>query len=115
MSAEKVNENDFLSRLLPGPASSLKKMHAHSAMKDTFTLDKAPIGTPLEVVGVNAADAPESWDVWLEEIGFTAGEPCMVMQRAALGGDPIAVRIGVSTFALRLVEAACVTVRRRAH
>lgn len=95
-------------------AVSPEKMHAHSQMNDTFTLDKAPIGIPLEVVGVNAADAPESWDVWLEEIGFTAGEPCMVMQRAALGGDPIAVRIGVSTFALRLVEAACVTVRRRA-
>ncbi len=82
-------------------------------MSDTFTLDKAPLHEPLEVVSVNAADAPESWDVWLEEIGFTEGEPCVVLQRAALGGDPIAVRIGVSTFALRLVEAACVTVRLR--
>ena len=79
-------------------------------MSDTFTLDKAAIGDELEVVGVHAEGAPE---VWLEEIGFTAGEPCVVLQKAALGGDPIAVRIGVSTFALRLVEARCIEVRRR--
>ena len=66
-----------------------------------------------EVVGVHAEGAPEDWEIWLEEIGFTAGEPCVVLQKAALGGDPIAVRIGVSTFALRLVEARCIEVRRR--
>ena len=82
-------------------------------MTEIFTLDQAPLGEELEVVRVKAEAAPESWDVWLEEIGFTAGEPCIVLQRAALGGDPIAVRIGVSTFALRLAEAACVEVRRR--
>ena len=70
-------------------------------MSDTFTLDKAAIGDELEVVGVHAEGAPEDWEIWLEEIGFTAGEPCVVLQKAALGGDPIAVRIGVSTFALR--------------
>lgn len=83
-------------------------------MTEIFTLDQAPLGEELEVVRVKTEAAPESWDVWLEEIGFTAGEPCIVLQRAALGGDPIAVRIGVSTFALRLAEAACVEVRRRA-
>lgn len=82
-------------------------------MTEIFTLDQAPLGEELEVVRVKTEAAPESWDVWLEEIGFTAGEPCIVLQRAALGGDPIAVRIGVSTFALRLAEAACVEVRRR--
>ena len=82
-------------------------------MTEIFTLDQAPLGEELEVVRVKTEAAPESWDVWLEEIGFTAGEPCIVLQCAALGGDPIAVRIGVSTFALRLAEAACVEVRRR--
>mgnify|MGYP002541967435 CR=1 FL=1 len=84
-------------------------------MVDVMTLDTAPLGEELEVVRVKAEDAPESWDIWLEEIGFTPGEPCMVLQRAALGGDPIAVRIGVSTFALRLAEAACIEVRARSH
>ena len=44
-------------------------------MSETFTLDKAAIGNELEVVGVHAEGAPEDWEIWLEEIGFTAGEP----------------------------------------
>ena len=52
-------------------------------MSDTFTLDKAAIGDELEVVGVHAEGAPEDWEIWLEEIGFTAGEPCVVLQKAA--------------------------------
>ena len=34
----------------------------------------------------------------------------MVMTRALPGGDPLVVRVGSSTFALRRVEAACVQV-----
>lgn len=52
------------------------------------------------------AHAPE-WRQWLEEIGFLPGEPVCVMARAP-GGDPLVVRIGTSTFALRSREAACV-------
>ena len=55
------------------------------------------------------ANAPE-WHDWLEEIGFLPGEQVMVMTRALPGGDPLVVRVGSSTFALRRVEAACVQV-----
>jgi len=55
------------------------------------------------------ANAPE-WHDWLEEIGFIPGERVMVMTRALPGGDPLVVRVGSSTFALRRVEAACVRV-----
>jgi len=55
------------------------------------------------------AEAPE-WHDWLEEIGFLPGERAMVMNRALPGGDPLVVRVGNSTFALRRVEAACVQV-----
>jgi ferrous iron transport protein A len=55
--------------------------------------------------------APE-WARWLEEIGFIPGERVTLMARGMLGGDPLVVRIGSSTFALRLAEAACVQVRR---
>lgn len=82
-------------------------------MSDVFTLDAAPLGEELEVVGVRFNSAPKDWGLWLEEIGFTEGEPCVILQKAALGGDPIAVRVGVSTFALRLAEASFVEVRRR--
>ena len=53
--------------------------------------------------------APE-WHQWLEEIGFIPGEQVTIMARGMLGGDPLVVRVGVSTFALRNCEAACVQV-----
>jgi len=46
----------------------------------------------------------------LAEIGFLPGETVRVLRRVA-GGEPIAVRIGSSTFALRKYEAQCITVR----
>ena len=46
----------------------------------------------------------------LEEIGFCPGERVMIMTRGIPGGDPLVVRIGQSTFALRGAEAACVQV-----
>lgn len=52
-------------------------------------------------------DAPE-WQRWLSEIGFIPGERVQVMTRAMPGGDPLVVRVGDSTFALRKAEAACV-------
>jgi ferrous iron transport protein A len=54
--------------------------------------------------------APE-WAMQLEDIGFITGEPVTLMARGAFGGDPLVVRIGVSTFALRRAEAACVQVQ----
>ncbi len=45
----------------------------------------------------------------LAEIGFLPGETVRVLARVP-GGNPIAVRIGNSTFALRRHEAACVRV-----
>lgn len=54
-------------------------------------------------------NAPE-WHDWLEEIGFLPGERAMVMNRALPGGDPLVIRVGNSTFALRRIEAACVQV-----
>ena len=49
----------------------------------------------------------------LTEIGFVPGEAVRVMARGALGGDPLAVRLGHSTFALRRREAALVRVAAR--
>jgi len=74
------------------------------------TLDLASIGHALKVQHVQASiDAPE-WTRWLEEIGFVGGEQVMLMARGLPGGDPLVVRIGQSTFALRRAEAACVHV-----
>ena len=76
----------------------------------TATLDRASIGEALTVHQVQAPQAAPEWERWLEEIGFIAGEQVTLMARALPGGDPLVVRIGQSTFALRRAEAACVQV-----
>ncbi len=59
---------------------------------------------------VRAPTAMPDWATWLAEIGFLPGESVQVIARGAPGGDPLVVRIGDSTFALRKAEAACVLV-----
>lgn len=74
------------------------------------TLDLASIGQALTVQRVDAPSAAPEWARWLAEIGFIVGESVMLMARGLPGGDPLVVRIGQSTFALRRAEAACVGV-----
>ena len=56
--------------------------------------------------------APEDHDVLLRllEIGFLPGECLRVVARSFPGGDPLAVRVGRTTFALRRREAALIRV-----
>lgn len=76
-----------------------------------FALSSATVGVPMTVIEVRAdARAPE-WAGRLRELGFIAGEPVRVLRRGQPGGEPLAVRVGVSTFALRRAEADCVVVR----
>ena len=79
------------------------------------TLDIASIGQALAVQHVQAPHGAPEWARWLEEIGFIAGERVMLMARGLPGGDPLVVRIGQSTFALRRAEAACVRVSSADH
>ena len=73
-------------------------------------LEDLPVGRAARVLGVEAPHGAAEWARQLADIGFTAGEPVRVLRRAALGGDPLVVRIGAGTFALRRAEAACVRV-----
>ena len=50
----------------------------------------------------------------LIEIGFVPGEPVQVIEEVWPGGDPMAVRVGSSVFALRRREARAVLVQRSA-
>jgi ferrous iron transport protein A len=50
------------------------------------------------------------WPRQLAELGFTPGEPVQVLRRAWPGGDPLVVRIGSATFALRRAELSCIEV-----
>jgi ferrous iron transport protein A len=46
----------------------------------------------------------------LLELGFVSGEPIEVVEEVWPGGDPMAIRLGNTTFALRRREAAAVLV-----
>ena len=78
---------------------------------DTFTLDRATDFRPYIIHSVDAPLVAPEWQAWLEEIGFIPGEQVKVLARSLPGGDPLVVRVGTSTFALRRVEAACIHVK----
>jgi ferrous iron transport protein A len=71
-----------------------------------------PAGTVACVVSVSAPDAaaPQDLSRRLAELGFLPGESVRIVARGLLARDPIAVRVGTGTFALRLFEAACIRV-----
>lgn len=75
-----------------------------------LALDAAATGLKCRVVAVEAPAGAPDWGRWLAEIGFMPGEHVAVTARSAWGGDPMVVRVGQSTFALRRAEAACVRV-----
>ncbi len=48
----------------------------------------------------------------LGELGFLPGEPVQLLRRGPGGREPLAVMIGETMFALRLLEAQCIEVSR---
>jgi len=71
-----------------------------------------PLRTDAWVQGLGMEAAAQDGDLLLRllEIGFLPGERVRVVARAFPGGDPLAVRVGRSTFALRRREAALVRI-----
>ena len=47
----------------------------------------------------------------LMELGFVPGERIRMLKRGVPGGDPLAVKVGQSTFALRRFEASLVSIK----
>jgi ferrous iron transport protein A len=80
---------------------------------ETLTLDHCAQGCATTVLAVRVPAQAPDWARWLAEIGFLPGESVTVLTRARPGGDPLVVRVGLSTFALRRAEAACVAVLPR--
>ena len=84
-----------------------------SATAGGMRLADLATGAPARVVSVSAPDESNgSADVHrrLAELGFLPGERLRIVARGVLGREPLAVRIGTGTFALRLFEAAWVRV-----
>ena len=76
-----------------------------------MNLNDTPVATAWRVTRVLSDSEHEARARQLEEIGFLPGEQVSVMARALPGGDPLVVRVGLSTFALRAAEAACIEVQ----
>jgi ferrous iron transport protein A len=74
-----------------------------------MTVNQLPIGSVSQVARVNAPSNKPELAQQLEDIGFIPGEQVIVLRRSLLG-DPLMVRIGSSTFALRRAEAQLIEV-----
>ena len=90
---------------------------AATDVRSLATLRKGARGTVMSV-GIDGVARVLIGDVAgstvvrrLLEIGFVPGEQVEVIEEIRPGGDPIAVRIGTSMFALRRREAQAVLVR----
>jgi len=55
-------------------------------------------------------DSTDNYLQQLEQLGFLPGESILVQRKAPLSKDPLVVRVGASTYALRRAEAECVFV-----
>lgn len=75
-------------------------------------LSDLPNGASSTVTALSAASTQvdEGMLRRLAELGFLPGEPVQVLRRGPGGREPLAVQIGETLFALRLVEAQCVEV-----
>jgi len=81
------------------------------AAPHSMRLAELATGAVARVVSVSAeAGGTGELHRRLAELGFLPGEKLRIVARGFLGREPIAVRIGTSTFALRLFEAACIGV-----
>ena len=78
----------------------------------TTLLSDLPIGAHATVERVVAAsnEVDPTMLRRLGELGFIHGEPLQVLRRGPGGREPLAVLIGETMFALRLLEAQCVQV-----
>jgi ferrous iron transport protein A len=72
-------------------------------------LGACPLRRPFTVHTVQVPAGTTEWASQLHDLGFVPGERVQLMARG-LGGDPLVVRVGWSTYALRRAEADCIQV-----
>jgi ferrous iron transport protein A len=83
--------------------------------RTTCLLSELPSGTHAVVAQLRGGDdAQHAHTVRrLGELGFIPGEPVHLLRRGPGGREPLAVQIGDTQFALRLLEASCIEVNPR--
>jgi len=80
-----------------------------------ITLDALAVGqsgTVLHITPLPADQVGDGVDLArrLMELGFVPGERIRMLKRGIPGGDPLAIKVGNATFALRRFEAALITI-----
>ena len=74
-------------------------------------LSELPSGSRAVVARVHGGDAQHAHTARrLGELGFIPGEPVHLLRRGPGGREPLAVQVGDTQFALRLLEAGCIEV-----
>ena len=83
-----------------------------AASPQAMGLDALPKGVAATVAGLaeGGQGSERALVLRLMEIGFLPGEPVRVIAKGFPSADPLAVRVGQATFALRRHEAALVRV-----
>ncbi len=78
----------------------------------TPRLSDLPNGSRATVAALSAGSALADAALLrrLAELGFLPGEPVHLLRRGPGGREPLAVQVGETLFALRLLEAQCVEV-----
>jgi ferrous iron transport protein A len=69
------------------------------------TLHELPLRTPARIQRVRPTGPQDAVAARLDELGFVPGATVRVVARGPLGGEPIAVQLGATRFALRRSEA----------
>jgi ferrous iron transport protein A len=85
-------------------APTLTTLDALATGQSATVIHLAPAAGPTGEGGVDVVRR-------LMELGFVPGERIRMLRRAMPGGDPLAVKVGESTFALRRFEAALISIR----
>jgi ferrous iron transport protein A len=77
------------------------------------TLDALKAGQSATVIHLAPGGETGGLDVprRLMELGFVPGERIRMLKRGVPGGEPLAVKVGESTFALRRFEAALISIQ----
>ncbi|MBB3119859.1 FeoA family protein [Pseudoduganella violacea] len=78
---------------------------------DTLGVGKS--GTVVHIAPGNPGDMDEGADLprRLMELGFVPGERIRMLKRGMPGGEPLAIKVGNATFALRRFEAALISIQ----
>ena len=84
----------------------------NTAAQTAVSLDKLPSNQWATVIDVLLPDATDDRELVLRlaEIGFVPGEAVRIVANGVPGREPLAVRLGHTTFALRRHEASFIRV-----